>query len=188
MNQCIHNIDLLCWMMGAVDEVFAYTDNLNHDYIEAEDVGLAVIKFKNGGYGMIEGTSYVYPKNLEETLYIFGSEGTVKLGGKSVNTIEEWNIEKSIENIECVKEKHSENPPNVYGFGHTPLYEDVINSIINKREPFVTAEDGKRALEVVLAIYKSAQFGIPIKLPLKEGTTIDFVGRFNDKCVSVGDL
>lgn len=181
MNQCIHNIDLLCWMMGEVDEVFAYTDNLKHDYIEAEDVGLAVIKFKNDGYGMIEGTSYVYPKNLEETLYIFGSEGTVKLGGKSVNTIEEWNIDKSTEDIEYVKEKYSENPPNVYGFGHTPLYEDVINSIINKREPVVTAEDGKRALEVVLAIYKSAQLGTPIKLPLKEGTTMDFVGRFNEK-------
>ena len=90
MNQCIHNIDLLRWMMGdEVTEVCAYTDNLNHDFIQAEDLGIAIVKFKNGSYGIIEGTTNVYPKNLEETLYLFGQKGTVKAGGKSVNIIEE---------------------------------------------------------------------------------------------------
>ena len=74
MNQCIHNIDLLRWMMGNdVDEVMAYTDQLEHPYLEAEDLGMAIIKFTNGSYGLIEGTTNVYPKNLEETLYIFAS-------------------------------------------------------------------------------------------------------------------
>ncbi len=63
MNQCIHNIDLLRWMMGdEITEVCAYTDNLNHDYIQAEDLGIAIVKFKNGAYGIIEGTTDVYPK------------------------------------------------------------------------------------------------------------------------------
>lgn len=71
MNQCIHNIDLLRWMMGdGVAEVMAYTDRLAHDYIEAEDLGLALVRFTNGSYGVIEGTTNVYPKNLEETLYL----------------------------------------------------------------------------------------------------------------------
>lgn len=71
MNQCIHNIDLLRWMMGDdIDEVFAYTDQLEHDYLEAEDLGLAVVKFKNGSYGLIEGTTNVYPQ-IWKKLYIF---------------------------------------------------------------------------------------------------------------------
>ena len=179
MNQCIHNIDLLRWMMGGeVDEVFAYTDNLQHDYIEAEDLGMAVVKFSNGSYGMIEGTSNVYPRNLEETLYMFGTDGTVKLGGKSVNIIEEWAFKDAQEDPEAVKANYHENPPNVYGFGHTPLYADVIDAIRNDREPYVNGEDGKRALELILAIYKSAAEGRPVKLPLDECSTLDFVGRF----------
>lgn len=180
MNQCIHNIDLLRWMMGdEVDEVCAYTDNLNHDYIEAEDLGMAIVKFKNGSYGIIEGTTNIYPRNLEETLYLFGQKGTVKAGGKSVNIIEEWNFENSKDSVEEIKANYSENPKNVYGFGHTPLYEDVINAINNNVKPLVDAEAGKRALELVLAIYKSANEGRPVKLPLDSCSTMDFVGRFD---------
>ena len=71
-NQCIHNIDLLRWMLGDdIDEVVGMTDRLHHDYIEAEDLGIALVKFKSGAYGIIEGTTDIYPKNLEETLYLF---------------------------------------------------------------------------------------------------------------------
>lgn len=180
MNQCIHNIDLLRWMMGnEIVEVIGMTDNLNHNYIEAEDLGLALVKFANGSYGVIEGTTNVYPKNLEETLYIFGEQGTVKVGGKSVNIIEEWMFADQKDNSEEVKAKYHENPPSVYGFGHTPLYTDVIDAIVNDRDPYVTAEDGRRALELVLAIYKSAAEGISIKLPLDKCSTLDFSGRFD---------
>lgn len=179
MNQCIHNIDLLRWMMDEeVDEVFAYIDRLNHDYIEAEDLGVALVKFKNGAYGVIEGTTNVYPSNLEETLYIFGENGTVKAGGKSVNLIEEWKFADNKDNSDEIKEKFSENPPSVYGFGHKPLYKDVIESIKEDREPYVNAYDGKNALELVLAIYKSAFEKKPIKLPLHDCNSIDFEGRF----------
>lgn len=180
MNQCIHNIDLLRWMMGGeIDEVFAYTDRLEHSYIQAEDLGIALIKFKNGAYGIIEGTTDIYPSNLEETLYIFGEKGTAKLGGQSDNVIEEWRFSDALDDPEDVKTKFHENPPNVYGFGHTPLYANMIDAIRYDHEPYVTAEDGKKALELVLAIYKSAAEGKPVKLPLESCSTMDFVGRFD---------
>lgn len=180
MNQCIHNIDLLRWIMGSeIDEVFAYTDNLNHPFIESEDLGLALIRFKNGSYGMIEGTTNVYPKNLEETLYIFGENASVKAGGKSVNTIEEWRFADALDDPDSIKAACSENPPNIYGYGHTPLYADMIDSIKTGRKPYVTGEDGRRALELVLAIYKSSYEGRPVKLPLEECSTLDFKGKFD---------
>ncbi|PKL22761.1 MAG: oxidoreductase [Spirochaetae bacterium HGW-Spirochaetae-4] len=180
MNQCIHNIDLLRWMMGdEVAEVFAYTDNLEHPYIEAEDLGIALVKFANGAYGIIEGTTDIYPRNLEETLYLFGEKGTVKAGGQSVNIIEEWRFSDMLDDAEEVKATHHENPPNVYGYGHTPLFADMIGAIREDRQPQVTAEDGKRAMELVLAIYKSAAEGRPVKLPLGKCDTTDFMGRFS---------
>lgn len=180
MNQCIHNIDLLRWMMGSeIDTVVGMTDRLNHNYIEAEDVGIAIIRFKNGSYGLIDGTTDIYPSNLEETLYIFGEKGTVKAGGQSVNIIEEWKFADLLDNPKTVKERFHENPPNIYGYGHTPLYADVINAIENDRQPYVTAMEGKKALELVLAIYKSAAEGHAVKLPLEDCATIDFVNRFD---------
>ena len=93
MNQCIHGIDLLRWMMGEeIDEVYGVTRQQFHHYLEAEDIGMAVVKFQNGAVATIEGTTNVYPKNLEETLYLFGENGTVKLGGKSTNNIDVWDF------------------------------------------------------------------------------------------------
>lgn len=175
MNQCIHNIDLLRWMFGnEIEEVFAYTDNLRHPYIEAEDLGMALIKFKNGAYGIIEGTTNIFPKNLEETLYIFGEKGTVKAGGKSVNIIEEWIFNDNLDDAKEIKETYKENPPTVYGFGHTPLYENVVDSILNHKDPYISATDGRNALELVLAIYLSAKTNKPIRLPLKNISTLNF--------------
>lgn len=180
MNQCIHNIDLLCWMMGGeIEEVVGMTDNLIHSYIDVEDIGMALIRFSNGSYGIVEGTTNIYPNNLEETLYIFGEKGTVKAGGKSVNIIEEWQFADNLDNSEEVKEKYHENPKNVYGFGHKPLYADMIEAIELGREPYITAKDGRKSLELVLAIYKSAAEGRSIKLPLTKCSTMDFKGRFN---------
>ncbi len=179
MNQCIHNIDLLRWMMGGeIEEVVGMTDRLNHEYIEAEDLGIAIVRFKNGSYGIIEGTTDIYPKNLEETLYIFGEKATVKAGGQSVNVIVEWRFADLLDDPEAVKEKFHENPPNVYGYGHTPLYADMIHAIEQDRQPYVTAMEGKKALELVLAIYKSAAEGKSVKFPLTDCSTMDFAGRF----------
>ncbi|NBH74186.1 gfo/Idh/MocA family oxidoreductase [Clostridiaceae bacterium] len=180
MNQCIHDIDLLRWMMGdEVDMVYGMTDRMIHPYIQAEDLGIAVVKFKNGSYGIVEGTTDVYPRNLEETLYIFGEKGTVKAGGEAVNIIEEWKFSDYFGDEEQIKQECAENPPNVYGFGHTKLYRNVIAAIEGKERLVVDAEAGKRALELVLAIYQSAATGKPVKLPLAECSTMDFVGRFD---------
>lgn len=180
MNQCIHNIDLLRWMMGDdIDCVVGMTDKLKHNYIEAEDLGIALIKFKNGAYGIVEGTTNVYPSNLEETLYLFGEKGTVKAGGSSVNVIEEWRFADVLDDAEEVKAQFHENPPNVYGYGHTPLYADVVHAIKTGTQPYVDAEAGKRALELVLAIYQSAETGEVVKFPLKDCDTMRFQGRFD---------
>lgn len=178
MNQCIHGIDLLRWMLGdEVDEVYGVTKQQYHDYLECEDIGMAVIKFKNGAVGTIEGTTNVYPRNLEETLFLFGQNGTVKLGGKSTNAIDVWDFADEMEADEKNK-GFFEQTSNVYGNGHTSLFADVVNAIEKDREPYVNAVSGKNALEMVLAVYKSAAEGKPVKLPLQECATTDFIGRF----------
>lgn len=178
-NQCIHGIDLLRWMMrGEVEEVYGVTKQQFHDYLECEDIGMAVVKFKNGAVGTIEGTVNVYPQNLEETLYMFGENGTVKIGGKSINNIDVWNFVDETE--EDQKNKGlEEQTSNVYGNGHTSLYADVIDAIQNDRKPYVDAVAGRNAVEMILAIYQSAATGTPVKLPLKDVASTDFTGRFD---------
>jgi len=178
MNQCIHGIDLLRWMMGDdVVEVFGATRQRFHDYLEAEDVGVAVVKFANGAVGTIEGTSNVYPKNLEETLYVFGENGTVKIGGTSTNNIDVWDFADETE-ADVANKGLEEQTSNVYGNGHTLLYGDVVDAIQNDRAPYVDAIAGRNALEMVLAIYKSQKTGKPVSLPLEGFSSIDMEGEF----------
>lgn len=177
MNQCIHGIDLLRWMMGEVEEVYGVTCQQFHHYLEAEDIGMAVVKFKNGSIATIEGTVNVYPKNLEETLYLFGEKGTVKLGGTSCNNIDVWDFADQRE-TDLNNKKLQEATSNVYGNGHTSLFADVIDAIRTGREPYVSAVDGRNALEMVLAIYKSQKTGQPVKFPLKNFASIDMRGEF----------
>lgn len=178
MNQCIHGIDLLRWMMGGdVVEVYGTTRQRFHDYLEAEDVGVAVVKFANGAVGTIEGTSNVYPKNLEETLYIFGENGTVKIGGTSTNNIDVWDFADETES-DAVNKGLEEQTSNVYGNGHTLLYADVVDAIQNDRAPYVDAVAGRNALEMVLAIYKSQKTGEPVALPLSDFASADMAGEF----------
>lgn len=152
MNQAIHNIDLLQWMMGPVESVFGYTAN-NFRKIEAEDVGVAVLEFKNGALGVIEASTTIYPENLEETLAIFGEKGTVMLGGIAVNKIETWKFADSQdENLEM----EQQDVPNVYGFGHDALIEDFIRAVIEDRRPYIDGREGIKSLRIVLGIYHSA--------------------------------
>ena len=179
MNQCIHGIDLLRWMMGSeVVSVYGQTKQQFHHYLEAEDVGMAVVNFANGAVATIEGTTNVYPQNLEETLYVFGQWGTVKLGGKSTNNIDVWDFADETDEDRSNKGLE-EAASNVYGNGHTSLFADVVEAIEKDRQPYVDAKAGRDALEMVLAIYKSAAEGQAVKLPLKECSTLDFVGRFD---------
>lgn len=178
MNQCIHGIDLLRWTFGdEVEEVYGQTRQQFHHYLEAEDVGMAVVKFKNGAIATIEGTTNVYPQNLEETLYVFGEKGTVKIGGKSTNNIDVWDFEDETETDKRNKGLQ-EATSNVYGNGHTSLFADMIDAIKNDRKPYVDAYAGRNALEMILAIYKSQKTGMPVKLPLNDFASTDMIGTF----------
>lgn len=178
MNQCIHGIDLLRWMMGDdVEEVYGVTRRQFHDYLECEDVGMAVAQFRNGAIGTIEGTTNVYPRNLEETMCLFGESGTVKLGGTSVNHIDVWKF--ADERAEDAKNAElREATCNVYGNGHTALYGDMLDAIRQDRAPYVDAVAGRNALELVLAVYQSSFSGKPVKLPLRHASATDFRGMF----------
>ena len=178
MNQCIHYTDLLTWFMGKPEEVFAYTDNLAHPYTEAEDMGLALVKFKNGSYGMIEGTVNTYPNNLSDSIAVFGTEGAVSLSGKYLDDIERWNFANAPDNPEEAMKHYGVSD---MGTGHTPFYRDVVNAIEKNLPLSVSAEDARASVELVLAIYQSAATGLPVKLPLTRGSTLDFPGRFDRK-------
>lgn len=171
MNQCIHGIDLLIWMLGDVKSVYGVVRNEFHNYIQAEDLGMAILEFKNGSVATIEGTTNIYNKNLAETLSIFGETGTVRIGGTQCNKIDTWDIKGEI------SEDESENVENIYGNGHMSLYADMIDAIENHRQPYISATDGRNALEIVLAIYKSMQTGEKVVLPLSNYQTMDMINR-----------
>ena len=178
MNQCIHGIDLLLWMIGSqVSEVYGVTRRQFHPYLECEDVGLAVLTFADGTAATIEGTVNVYPKNLEETLYLFGENGTAKLGGTATNTIDLWQFRDSTPG-DTASAHTAEIVPNVYGNGHARLYADMLCAIREDRPPLVDAAAGMRALEVILAIYKSQKTGNKVQLPLTDFASTDMDGMF----------
>lgn len=181
MNQCIHGIDLLRWMMGEeIEEVYGLISQCLHPYLEAEDIGVAVVRFKNGALATIEGTTNVYPENLEETLYLFGENGTVKLGGKAANDIDVWKF-ADVKEEDARNRGLKEEAANVYGNGHARLFADVIAAVKDDRKPYIDACAGRRALELVLAIYQSQKEGRAVKLPLKEFSSLDMRGIFHDK-------
>ncbi len=178
MNQCIHGIDLLRWTFGdEVEEVYGQIRQQFHDYLETEDIGMAVVKFKNGAIATIEGTTNVYPQNLEEVLYVFGEKGTVKIGGGSTNNIDVWDFTDEGEEDQGNK-GFQEATSNVYGNGHTSLFADMIDAIKNNRKPYVDAVAGRNALEMVLAIYKSQKTGKPVKFPLDDFASINMMEMF----------
>lgn len=170
MNQSIHNIDLLQWMLGPVESVYGYTTTALHD-IEMEDVAGAVLKFRNGAIGLIEAASTIYPKNIEETLNIFGETGSAIIGGIAVNRVEVWEFPESDEEKQKILAEQESDPPTIYGFGHREIIEDMIQAIKSDRPPAVPGEEGRKALEIILAIYRCQETGMPVKLPL----SADFV-------------
>jgi predicted dehydrogenase len=171
MNQCIHDIDLLQWMMGGeIETVFSMSDTYMRN-IEAEDFGAIMVKFKNGSIGIIEGSACVYPKNLEETLSIFGEKGTVVIGGLAVNRIENWRFADNLDSEEEVTSDLDADPDSVYGDGHSPLFKDMIDAIKDNRSPLVSGEEGKKAMSIILAAYKSRVTGMPVQFPFNEFST-----------------
>lgn len=157
MNQAIHNIDLLIWLMGDVKEVYSMVATRLRN-IEAEDVSVGVVRFKNGALGVVEAATTIYPKNLEESLSIFGETGTAIIGGTNATQFNHLVIESlDDEETNAIIEKVKANP--LGKPGHQCIIEDMIEAIKKDREPIVNGEDGKRALQFVLAFYESAETG-----------------------------
>lgn len=181
MNQCIHGIDLLRWMLGdELKTVYGCLRQQLHPYLEAEDIGMAVLQFANGAIATIEGTTNTYPEDIEEILYLSGEHGTVKIGGQSVNRIDYWKF--ADENAEDQQKRLlHEQTKNIYGNGHSALYADLIDAIQQDRRPYVDAIAGRNALETVLAIYCSQKTGLPVQLPLKDFASVEMAGTFGKK-------
>jgi len=155
-NQASHHIDLLEWMMGDVESVYAMSTTALVD-IEAEDTAVVTLKFKNGALGVIEATTACRPKDLEGSLSIMGEAGTVEVGGFAVNQMKTWNFLETQSDDADVMEKYSVNPPNVYGFGHQAYYEHVVDSILNDTKHLVDGLVGRKSLELINAIYESIE-------------------------------
>ncbi len=159
INQCTHNIDLLQWMIDSeIDSVYGQTKNYLHPYIQTEDYGSIIIKFKNGAIGNVEGTVCVYPKNLKETLTILGENGTVVIGGLAVNKILVWDFKDKQEPLEQIQKEYNSEIKNVYGNGHSPLYKNFIDSIRNNCTPLIDGNEGKKSLSIILMAYKSQKY------------------------------
>jgi predicted dehydrogenase len=183
INQCTHNIDLLQWMIDSeIDSVYGQTGNYMHPYIQTEDYGSIIIKFKNGAIGNIEGTVCVYPKNLKETLTILGEKGTVIIGGLALNKILVWDFEDKQESLEQLQKECDSEVENIYGKGHTPLYENIIDAIRNNTNPLIDGNEGKKSLSIILMAYKSQKYSRIINY--NEGldiSTEDFKNMFEKK-------
>jgi len=165
-NQASHHVDLLEWMLGEPESVFAKATTALVN-IEAEDTGAAIIKFKSGAIGIIEATTATRPNDLEGSISILGENGTVEIGGFAVNEMKIWNFSQARSDDAKVLEQYRQNPPNVYGFGHVAYLEHVVDSITSGKKALVDGLEGRKSLELIMAIYESIETGKEVFLRFK---------------------
>ncbi len=165
-NQASHHVDMLEWMMGDVESVFAMSRTALVK-IETEDTAVVMLRFTNGALGVIEATTAARPKDLEGSISILGEGGTVVIGGFAVNEINTWNFGKTETGDDEVLKKFSVNPPNVYGFGHQAYYEHAVSCILNNIHQLVDGLAGRKSLELISAIYESIETGKEVSLRFK---------------------
>ena len=146
------------WMLGDVESVFAKSRTALVD-IEVEDTAVVVLKFCNGALGVIEATTATRPTDLEGSISILGEKGSVVIGGFAVNKIETWNFTEPLPEDEKVLTDFSVNPPDVYGFGHKAYYEHVVRCLNEGAPQLVDGLEGKKSLELIMAIYESIETG-----------------------------
>lgn len=162
-NQASHHVDLLEWMMGSVESVYAMSRTALAD-IETEDTAAVVLRFSSGALGIVEATTASRPKDLEGSISILGEAGTVEIGGFAVNEMKVWNFTEAREGDEEAITTYSVNPPNVYGFGHKEYYDHVIQAIREGGPNLVDGLEGRRSLELITAIYESIETGKEVSL------------------------
>lgn len=181
-TQATHQIDLLLWYMGDIDEVYGIWKNYNHPYIEVEDTALAIVKFKSGAVGNLVMSNSQNPA-LFGNVRVHGSNGAsvgVQTDGGSMfiagmSEITEapyndiWTVAGEADKLEQMKEEDTKAFFSVDSmhYYHRLQIEDFINAILEDKRPLVTAEDGRRAVELMIGVYRSMATGLPVKFPLK---------------------
>jgi predicted dehydrogenase len=171
MNQAVHSVDLLLWFMGPAVEVSAYTATLAHERIEVEDVAVANVRFASGALGVIEASTATWPGELKR-IEINGSAGSATVREEDLAV---WKFAKETKNDEAIRQKLASrtqtgggaaDPKAIGHHGHMLQFQDVLNAIKKGKQPLIDGPEGRRAVELILAIYKSAETGKPVKLPL----------------------
>lgn len=172
MNQAIHSVDLLTWLMGPVVEVSAHTATLAHQRIAVEDNVVATLRFKSGALGTIEATTAAFPGYLKR-IEIHGSEGSAILEEEDIKA---WDFAKKRAADKALLKRMAGKTktgggaadPSAIGYhGHTEQFKDVLRAIKSGNKPQIDGVEGRRSVEIILAIYKAAELGRMVKLPLK---------------------
>ncbi len=171
MNQAIHSVDLLLWLMGPVADVTARTALLAHERIEVEDVATAVLRFQSGTLGVIEATTAAYPGYLKR-IELHGDQGSAVMEEEDIT---KWDFAQALPGDEELRRKMAErlsggggasDPAAIGHHGHARQFADVVDAIRLGRKPLIDGREGRRSVEVILAVYRSAETGEIVKLPL----------------------
>jgi len=165
LNHAVHHIDMMLWMMGMPEEVQAFMSNTSHDNAEVEDISIAILRYKNGTLGQI--TSSVIHHGEEQQVIFQGKKARISAPWKVYASVSKSNgfPEKDEKTEQEIEEFYKSLPEQKYT-GHTPLIDDVLKVLETGDSPLITGEDGRRTVELITAIYESATFRKPTKLPL----------------------
>ena len=173
MNQAIHNIDLLAWLMGEVATVTALTGTLAHERIEVEDTAVAALRFKNGALGVIEAATCAYP-GLQKRIEIHGDQGSARVEQDDVTLWDFRDPHEGDESIKAAIAKRSSgnsgasDPRGISHEGHRAQLADFLAAIDAGRPPLVDGREGRRAVEIIRAIYRSAETRASVDLPISD--------------------
>jgi len=155
MNQSVHFVDQLLYLAGPVKEITAYCGTLAHR-IEVEDVATAIIKYKNGALGVIQGSTACYP-GFKERLEFHGTNGSIIVEGPFVK---EWMIMgEEKKEFAAGGDSGASDPRAIFILGHTAQIRDMAEAVLYNRTPSITGEDGRRAIQFILAVYESSRIG-----------------------------
>ncbi len=169
MNQAIHTVDLLMWLMGPVAKVQAFTATLAHKRIEVEDVATATLTFANGALGVIEASTGVYPGYLKR-IELHGTRGSAVLEEEDIKSWEFADKARGDDAIlDAMKNKKSSgggaaDPAAIGHHGHAKQFQDFVKAIKNDTTPAIDGAEARKSVEIILAIYKSAKTGKSVKL------------------------
>jgi UDP-N-acetyl-2-amino-2-deoxyglucuronate dehydrogenase len=166
MNQASHYVDLLQWVLGPIDRVCGMTATLARR-IEAEDTGAAVLRARSGAMGVLQVTMLTYPQNLEGSITVIGERGTARIGGTAVNRVEKWEFAEPDAEDDAAVGLVNTSPPNVYGYGHVGYYRNVVEALLGNASANTDGMEGRKSLELILAIYTASREGREIRLSLE---------------------